>query len=86
MEKNKKNILSVRIISLGEVIWEGQAVSISAVNTTGPFDILPQHANFISILIDNPITLKTETETKKFKFSRSLLYAKDNSIKIYAEI
>ncbi|MGM0482277.1 MAG: hypothetical protein ACQEP6_00215 [Patescibacteria group bacterium] len=93
MNKNEESkekdqtLLSVRIISLGEVVWEGYAQSISAENTSGPFDVLPQHANFITILKDTPIVVKTESkEEKKFTFPRSLLYAKENEIKIYANV
>ncbi|MGM0628951.1 MAG: hypothetical protein ACQESA_00810 [Patescibacteria group bacterium] len=85
-EKNQ-DLLNVRIISLGEVVWEGYALSISAENTNGVFDILPQHANFITILKDTPIVVKTESKTQKeFTFPRSLLYAKENEVKIYANV
>lgn len=78
--------LKVRIIALGEVIWEGQAKTVSAENTNGYFDILPEHANFITILKQSPIVIQTENEKKEFTFPRSLLYAGDNIIKIYTGI
>lgn len=86
MEEEKKNKLNVRVITLGEVLWEGEAVSLSAENTTGPFDILPQHANFITILKGSPIVIKTKDGEKSFSFSRSLLFAKENEVKVYADI
>lgn len=86
MAKEEKNRLKVRVITLGEVLWEGEAVSLSAENTTGPFDILPQHANFITILKGSPILIKTDDDEKSFTFSRSLLFAKENDVKVYADI
>ncbi len=81
-----KNKLKVRVITLGELLWEGEALSLSAENTTGPFDVLPQHANLISILKDSPIVIKTDDDEISFSFSRSLLFAKENEVKVYADI
>lgn len=87
MQKEKNIKLNVRVITLGEVLWEGEAESISAENTTGPFDVLPQHANFITILKESPIVIKTFKDgDKSFTFSRSLLFAKNNEVKIFADI
>lgn len=85
-KKKRKDVLNVRIITLGKVLWEGEADAVSAENTTGKFDILPYHANFITILKDSPIVIKKEEGKEEFSFPRSLLYAKDNSIKIYAGV
>lgn len=86
-DNNKKpSSLSVRIITLGELIWEGEAESITAENTTGIFDILPRHANFITILKQAPIKIQTKKEEKEFVFPRALLYANNNTIKIYAGV
>jgi F0F1-type ATP synthase epsilon subunit len=88
MNENKSSVptLNVKIIALGEIIWNGEAKSITAENTSGVFDILPEHTNFISILKETPITIQTENEKKEFSFPRSLLYAKANMIKIYTGI
>ena len=85
-KKKKKDVLNVRIITLGKVLWEGEAETVSADNTSGNFDILPYHANFITILKESPIVINTKEGRKEFSFPRSLLYAKDNSIKIYAGV
>ncbi|MFP4539355.1 MAG: F0F1 ATP synthase subunit epsilon [Candidatus Paceibacterota bacterium] len=85
-KKSEDEYLNVRIISLGEVLWEGSAKAISAENTTGFFDILPQHANFITILKDSPITVHTDNKKEEFSFPRSVLYAENNQVKIYAGV
>ncbi len=85
-ESKKRDTLNVRIITLGKVLWEGEAEVVSAENTTGYFDILPYHANFITILKDSPIVIKTKDDKEEFTFPRSLLYAKDNNIKVYAGV
>lgn len=49
--------LQVKIVNAAGVLYEGPAASISSINNTGPFDILPLHTNFIS-LIKEKVTLR----------------------------
>jgi F-type H+-transporting ATPase subunit epsilon len=79
--------LSVRITSPDHVIWEGNAKSVSSKNSDGPFDILPEHANFVTVIEQNPITIRT-TEKKPliYTFGQSVIYAHDNTVNIYTTI
>jgi len=76
----------VKISSPDKQIWEGEAKSVSSVNSKGAFDILPLHANFISIVEDKPITVQTKSEKKEFKFKNAIIYASKNIVQIYTEI
>ncbi len=79
--------MRVRISKATEVVWEGDAFSVSAKNEDGAFDILPMHANFITFLQKEPIVIRTKTgETKIFNFSVSVLYVHDSSVAIYTGI
>jgi hypothetical protein len=53
-----KNTLNVKIISPTQTIFDGEAFSISSVNSLGKFDILPYHANFITLVQKAPIFLR----------------------------
>ncbi len=75
--------IKVRINSPDKVLWEGDAVSVSSVNTEGPFDILPLHANFITILEKRDIIVRTVSEEKKYTFEKSVLYAHENAVFVY---
>ena len=50
--------LHVRIISPQELILDTQADSVSSKNASGAFDILPEHANFITMIENSPIIIK----------------------------
>lgn len=66
--------------------FKGEANSISSENKMGEFDILPRHANFIT-LISNSLTIHTVNEEKKtFKFSRGVLEVAENQVKIFLEV
>jgi F-type H+-transporting ATPase subunit epsilon len=81
-----KQWLQVRINSPEKVIWEGQADSVSSVNRDGPFDILPFHANFLTIIEKKPIKIQSEGKTEEYTFENSVIYAHKNSVYIYAKI
>src|SRR5689334_1527271 len=40
----------VKVYSPYQTFYDGQAISISAENDTGPFDILPRHHNFMTLV------------------------------------
>lgn len=75
----------ITISSPEKQIWEGQALSISSVNSDGLFDILPFHANFITIIENQPITIQTETGKQEFKFPKAILHVSKNIVHIYTE-
>jgi len=80
------DLLKVRINSPEKVIWEGEAASVSSVNTDGPFDILPMHANFITILEKREIIVRSPSGEKKYTFDASVIYTHSNNVYIYTNI
>lgn len=56
--------LKVKIVNAAGTLYNGPAASISSVNNTGPFDILPLHTNFIS-LIKVKVVLRLSDGTKR---------------------
>lgn len=57
-----KDVLNVKIISPTQTIFDGEALSISSVNSLGKFDILPFHANYITLVQKNPIILRVKKQ------------------------
>jgi len=55
-----KNTLTVKILSPTQTLYDGEAYSVSSVNSLGKFDILPYHANFITLVQKNSIILRIE--------------------------
>ena len=77
------NILTVTINSPKNNIWEGKAFTVSSENLQGKFDILPQHANFMTIVENHPIVVRTPVEELTYTFHQSLIYTHDNYVYIY---
>jgi len=84
-----KQILKVRILSPQKLIFQGEAISVSSTNSQGKFDILPQHANFITMVKDMPIIIMPITNKQRpliYKFPLAIIYNFSNLVNIYTGI
>lgn len=76
--------LHIRIISPQQLLLEEEAESVSSKNLQGPFDILPQHANFITIVENQPITIRVPKQKPLiFKFDLAIILTRENKVDIY---
>ncbi len=82
----EQDFLKVIIQNPEEIVWEGEALSVSSINSAGPFDILPRHAKFISVIENQQISVKTRTQTLLFNFYTSVLSNNNNQVTIFANI
>ena len=80
-------MLNVRIVTPKAVVYQGTALSISSTNSAGKFDILPQHANFITIVEHSPITIRMEKKRRlTFNFPVAIISNMKNIVNIYTDI
>ncbi len=78
--------LVLRIQSPVAQLFEGAVTSITAENSEGLFDILPDHARFMSLLQEGPLTVgMPEGEQKTVNFKKALLFFEDNKATIYVQ-
>lgn len=82
----KEPELSVKAYSMRSVLYSGSAFSISAKNRLGPFDILPGHANLISILSDCELTIETPGGSREFSIVNGLLKVSNNSVSLFVDL
>ncbi len=79
--------LHVRIVSPQEIILDTQAESVSSHNIAGSFDILPQHANFITLIEKNPIIIRSKGEKPlTFTFPLAIILTYEDRVNIYTYI
>lgn len=82
-----KDILQVRIVSPKQDIFFSPAVSVSSINSAGKFDILPQHANFITLINNSPIVVRLPSgKNVTFKFPLAIIYLVNNQVNIYTNL
>jgi len=66
-----------------ELRYAGYAKSFSSVNVKGPFDILPAHENFVSV-ITGPINILDDKGAKRqFTVENAVVEASGNLVKVF---
>lgn len=79
----------IKVYSPFRVYFEGEAFSITGVNRTGPFDILPQHHNFITLLTPGELLIKPTTgpvKEQKIRISGGLMHVKADRVTVFLNI
>ena len=82
---NKKIKAVVYNLAKG-VITKKEVAAISSVNKEGPFDVLPQHANFISIIKNELILYPTLNSPEKIPLKLGIFKFIKNEAKIYLSV
>jgi hypothetical protein len=81
-----KPTIAVKVYAPFQVFFEGQAISVTGVNETGPFDILPHHRNFLCMLVPSELVIRTPYEEKRIKVSRALMHVKADKITVFVDV
>ena len=84
MSKKGKPTIAVTILSPEAIVWKGEVFSISSANIEGTFDIIPDHARFMTFIEKTPISLcELDDSERVFTFDTAVLFFQDNVAKIY---
>ena len=76
--------LHLRIVSPAKVLLDSYVSSVSSKNSAGKFDILDNHANFITIIEDQPIDIKTDNQKPvTVQFKTAIISVSENNVNIY---
>jgi F0F1-type ATP synthase epsilon subunit len=86
LAKSDKPTMSVKVYAPFKVYFEGEAYSLTAINETGPFDILPHHHNFLCMLIPCDLVITTPDEVKTVRISRALMHVKAEKVTVFVDV
>lgn len=79
--------MHVKVYSPFKDYYDGMAFSLSAVNATGPFDILPRHHNFISLLTPCEMILRTvKNGEQKIQISGGIMHVKADQVVVFLDV
>lgn len=79
--------MRVRVHSPFHDYYDGLAFSLSGENTTGPFDILPHHHNFISLLLPCELVVRTVKDgERKIRISGGILHVKADEAVVFLDV
>jgi F0F1-type ATP synthase epsilon subunit len=78
--------LPLRIFSPLEDFFSGEITSLSSVNSKGAFDILPSHADFISLVDKKTIKIVLPTgERKEFEFNQAVVRVHQGKVEVFTD-
>ena len=77
------DIFELEVQSRGGIIFKDKVVSITSFNETGKFDVLAEHANFISLITKSLIIRSEKGEVKKINFDNALIRVRQNRAEVY---
>jgi F0F1-type ATP synthase epsilon subunit len=75
--------IHLKVVTRGELVYEGDVISMSSVNDKGKFDVLIRHANFITLIRDEIIIRDTGGEERVIKIGRGILKVFENEANAY---
>ena len=79
--------MHVKVYAPFKTYFEGDAASLSGVNETGPFDILPRHKNFMSLIKPCVITVRSSGESDfQMKIDRAVMHVKADQVTVFLDI
>lgn len=78
--------LTIKAYSMREVLFEGQAFSLQAVNKLGPLTILPGHANLLSILTDCTVVIDGADGEQQLQIDNGILKVSSNQVALFVNL
>ena len=78
--------MKVKIYAPFKVYFDGEAKSVSAVNETGPFDILPHHHNFMTLLSPCTIIVRTNRGQEEIRIQRGIMHVKADQVVVFLDV
>jgi F0F1-type ATP synthase epsilon subunit len=78
--------MHIKVYSPYKSYFDGDGESISAVNATGPFDILPQHHRFMTLLSPCELVIRTQKRQEKIRISGGLMHVKSDQVTVFLDI
>lgn len=83
----KPSGMQVKIYAPFKVYYNGLADSLSAINETGPFDVLPQHKNFMSLLKPGSITVRQKGKSDfTMEIDRGVLHVRADKVTVFLDV
>jgi len=86
VKASKSETISVKVYSPFKVFFAGDALSVSAENGTGPFDVLPEHHNFLTLLNPCELVIRTPRQEQKIHIERGVMHVKENKVLVFLDV
>lgn len=79
----KDGLLTVQIVHGDNIMYEGQAISISSRNERGRFDILSYHTNYISLIKDFILVKEPSGKENQIVIKSGIMRVYENNVQVF---
>ena len=86
IDANAKPMMHVKVYSPYKVYFDQNAFSISGLNATGAFDILPHHHNFITLLQPCELAIHAIDGKLKVKIGGGVMHVKADQVTVFLDV
>ncbi|HET6863638.1 MAG TPA: hypothetical protein VFH37_00325 [Candidatus Saccharimonadales bacterium] len=87
MAEAKSLTVHAKVYAPFKVYFDGPALSISAVNQVGPFDVLPHHRNFITLLEPGDLTVRIPNKSDlKVPIAKGIMHVKSDEVRVFLDV
>ncbi|CAN5383356.1 hypothetical protein BH10PAT3_BH10PAT3_2630 [soil metagenome] len=76
----------IKVYSPFKTYFNEDAYSISAVNQTGPFDVLPRHHNFMTLLNACELLIQAEEGPVRIRIARGIMHVKADQVVVFLDV
>ncbi len=84
--KIKNKTMMIKVHAPFKSYFDGPAFSISAENLVGPFDILPGHHNFITLLEPCEINIRSSEGNQRIHISGGIMHVKADEVIVFLDV
>jgi F0F1-type ATP synthase epsilon subunit len=79
--------MHIKVYSPFKTYFDEDGYSISAINATGPFDILPHHHNFLTLLDAGEMVIDpVRGSEQKIRISGGLMHVKADKVTVFLDV
>lgn len=86
MSEKVQPVFQLKILSPDNKFYQGEAISLSATNQIGNFDILASHANFFTLLLPGTVRIKTSTSGLDIPITSGIVRVFNNNVTLFVNI
>lgn len=85
--KTKTPTMRVKVYAPFRIYYNGPAASLSAKNTVGPFDVLPHHRNFITLLEAGNLTVRLPDRPDfNLQITRGIMHVRNDDVRVFLDV
>jgi len=78
--------MHIKIYSPFKIYFDEMGESLSGVNGTGPFDILPHHHNFMTLLSPCELVVRSRGSEQRIRISGGLMHVKADRVIVFLDV